>query len=137
MRARWGARARRLAGTRIGGALLSMVLHHMPFVLPVQRLRETESLIAFHHPTPSHRLHILLLPKQAYRCLTDVPADSGFLIDLLETIKSLVREFDLDITGYRLIVNGGAYQDVPHLHFHLVADEPSLEWSSASDPKRD
>lgn len=24
--------------------------------------------------------------------------------------------------GYRLIVNGGAYQDVPQLHFHLISD---------------
>ena len=28
----------------------------------------------------------------------------------------------MEAGGYRLLVNGGAYQDVPHLHFHLVAD---------------
>ena len=25
--------------------------------------------------------------------------------------------------GYRLIVNGGEYQDFPHLHFHLISEE--------------
>jgi diadenosine tetraphosphate (Ap4A) HIT family hydrolase len=29
----------------------------------------------------------------------------------------------LEQTGYRLIANGGAFQDVPHLHFHLIAEE--------------
>jgi hypothetical protein len=24
--------------------------------------------------------------------------------------------------GYRLIVNGGKYQDFPYLHFHLISD---------------
>jgi diadenosine tetraphosphate (Ap4A) HIT family hydrolase len=31
-----------------------------------------------------------------------------------------VEEFHLQ--AYRLIVNGGEYQDFPHLHFHLVSD---------------
>jgi len=31
-----------------------------------------------------------------------------------------VDEFHLQ--AYRLIVNGGKYQDFPHLHFHLISD---------------
>ena len=38
------------------------------------------------------------------------------------TIQSLVHEFYLE-DGYRLIANGGAYQDIPILHFHLVAGD--------------
>ena len=30
--------------------------------------------------------------------------------------------FILAESGYRLIVNGGKYQDFPYLHFHLVSD---------------
>ena len=37
-------------------------------------------------------------------------------------MNSLVAELQLEKRGYRLIANGGAYQDVPHLHFHLVSD---------------
>jgi histidine triad (HIT) family protein len=52
----------------------------------------------------------------------DVPLEaSDFLRDLLETVQSLVRQYGLDEKGYRLIVNGGEYQEVPHLHFHLIA----------------
>jgi diadenosine tetraphosphate (Ap4A) HIT family hydrolase len=35
-------------------------------------------------------------------------------------VQNLVK--DLDLKAYRLIVNGGEYQDFPHLHFHLISD---------------
>jgi diadenosine tetraphosphate (Ap4A) HIT family hydrolase len=31
-----------------------------------------------------------------------------------------VHEFNLP--AYRLLVNGGEFQDVPQLHFHLIAE---------------
>ncbi len=96
----------------------------MSFTIPVKRLRETETLMAFHHPQPSHPLHILLVPKRPYASLMELsPDDAGFLKDLFATVQDLVREFDLTRGGYRLVANGGTYQDVPHLHFHLIAEE--------------
>jgi histidine triad (HIT) family protein len=96
---------------------------HMSFAIPVKRLCEMETLLAFHHPQPSHPLHILLVSKRPFPTLLDVPPDVvDFMRDLLETVQSLVREFGLEQSSYRLIANGGAYQDVPHLHFHLISD---------------
>ena len=61
--------------------------------------------------------------ERPFSSLLDVPPDDpDFLRDLFETVQSLVREFNLEQSGYRLITNGGAYQYVPHLHFHLVSD---------------
>jgi len=45
--------------------------------------------------------------------------DSSFLTELYSTVKSLVREHHL--SAWRLIVNGGEYQDFPQLHFHLIS----------------
>ena len=113
----------RVARSRPGGALLRWGLRHMSELLPVRRLRETETLIAFYHPQPSHPTHILLVPKGAYPDLMALPAGAADLMrDLFETVQELVRELDLDRGGYRLIANGGSYQQVPHLHFHLVSD---------------
>jgi len=100
----------------------------MSFAIPVHRLRETNSLIAFHHPQPTYPLHILLVPKKGIASLTDLgPADTDFLSDLFSTVQSLVAEFNLGETGYRLIANGGQYQEIPQLHFHLVSDIPAKE----------
>jgi histidine triad (HIT) family protein len=93
----------------------------MSFVIPVERLRETENLIAFHHPKPSYKFHVLIVPKRQVDSLANLdPNDTNFLTDLYSTVQSLVDEFQLK--AYRLIVNGGDYQDFPHLHFHLVSD---------------
>lgn len=116
-----------LARSRLGGALLRFGLSSMSFLIPVDRLRETPSLLAFYHPSPGYPVHILIVPKKAYRTLLDIPAhDSDFLRDLFETVQSLVREMGLESSGYRLIANGGSYQDVPVAHFHLISGEGAL-----------
>ena len=93
----------------------------MSFAIPVGRLRETETLMAFYHPKPSYKFHVLLIPKKALVSLKELdPNDSAFLTDLYSTVQSLVNEFHL--SAYRLIVNGGDYQDFPQLHFHLISE---------------
>ena len=95
----------------------------MSFLLPVERLRETRTLIAFHHPRPGYSVHILLVPKRRLGSLLDLSAaDADFTADLFETVQSLVAEFELEKRGYRLIANGGPYQEVPYLHFHLIGE---------------
>lgn len=112
-----------MAATRPGRFLIGGMLAHMTFALPVKRLRETSNLLAFHHPRPAYPVHILLVPKRTVSNLLDLdPEDSRFLTELFETVQSLVKEFNLAKGGYRLIVNGGAYQDFPHLHFHLISE---------------
>ena len=100
------------------------MFEHMSFAIPATRLRETETLMAFYHPRPSYPFHILLVPKKAVASLKELDAkDSAFLADLYATVQSLVEEFHLP--AYRLIVNGGAYQDFPQLHFHLISEVAS------------
>ena len=96
------------------------MLEHLPFVIPLKCLRETASLLAFFHPNPAHPFHVLLIPKQALRSLADIEPGSPFLADLVSATQSLVNEYHLP--AYRLVVNGGGYQEFPHLHFHLVSD---------------
>ena len=117
-----------LARTRWMGVLLRFGLRTMNFAIPLKRLRETPTLLAFHHPSPSYPVHILLVPKRAYASLLELPpGDGDFLRDLFETVQSLVRELGLAERGYRLIANGGAYQDVPVLHFHLISEQARKE----------
>jgi len=108
------------------------MLNNLPFALPVKRLRETDSLLAFFHPKPAYPFHVLILPKQAVRSFADPSTGSGqrldpanpFLADLVTAAQSLVDEYHL--TAYRLIVNGGEYQEFPHLHFHLISEKSPL-----------
>ena len=79
--------------------------------------------MAFYHPKPSYTFHVLLVPKKSVLSLKDFDSkDSAFLTDLYSTVQNLVEEYHL--AAYRLIVNGGDYQDFPQLHFHLISDVP-------------
>ena len=93
----------------------------MSFAIPVKRLRETDTLVAFFHPKPSYPFHVLLVPKKAVASLQEFDStDTAFLADLYSTVQSLVKKFQLP--AYRLVVNGGEYQDFPQLHFHLISE---------------
>lgn len=109
------------------------MLNNIPFAIPVKRLRETDSLLAFFHPRPDYPFHVIIIPKKAIRSFSDPSTSSGqrldpadpFLADLVSAAQSLVAEYHL--SAYRLIVNGGEYQEFPHLHFHLVSDSLDTE----------
>jgi histidine triad (HIT) family protein len=103
--------------------VLHFLLSRMSFALPVQKLRETPTLLAFHHPQPAYPVHILLIPRRAIASLMELDSvqDAAFLADLFAAVQSLVAEFHLEQTSYRLIVNGGEFQDFPYLHFHLIS----------------
>jgi len=103
--------------------LIGWIFEHMSFAIPVKRLRETDTLMAFHHPKPSYAFHVLLVPKKSVKSLLELdPQDSGFLTELYLAVQSLVEEFHL--SAWRLVVNGGEYQDFPQLHFHLISSSP-------------
>jgi histidine triad (HIT) family protein len=124
----WRTWALRVARSHLLGRCIRWSFANMSFALPVKRLYETETLIAFPHPRPSYALHILIVPKRAIGSFVELSSsETTFMQDLPDAVATLVRRFNLEPVGYRLITNGGAYQDVPLLHFHLVSDGAGLD----------
>lgn len=115
-----------LARSPVGRLLAGWLFAHMSFAIPVHRLCETKTLLAFSHPRPAYPVHILIVPKKAITSLQELDAadefTSEFLGDLIMCVQSLVKQFSLQEQGYRLVLNGGKFQDVPQLHFHLITD---------------
>lgn len=117
----------KFARSKIGNKLVGWFFSYMSAYLPVDRLYETESLLAFYHPEPSYDVHILLVPKKAITSFMDLTDDDQNLLkDVVRATQTLVKDHSLDESGYRIILNGGSYQEVPQLHFHLVADKRIL-----------
>jgi histidine triad (HIT) family protein len=85
-------------------------------------LSEAESLICFYHPHPEYSMHVLLVPKAPMKDLFQIETKNSILLwDLIATVHDLVEGMNLKESGYRLVVNGGKYQDFPQLHFHLIS----------------
>ena len=95
----------------------------MSYAIPLKKLRQTDTLLAFYHPNPAYPVHILIVPRQAIAGLESLDeSDQEFMVDLFAAVRSLVAELDLVSRGYRLIANGGSYQEFPQLHFHLICE---------------
>ena len=86
---------------------------------------ESEYAIAFNDIAPQAPIHILIVPKGKYTKYDDFlsKASKEEINDFFMLINRLVKIKNLEDTGYRLISNAGknANQEVPHLHFHLLA----------------
>ena len=106
------------------------MFEHLNPILPVNRLYKTSLLLAFYNPKPVYPIHILIVPKKAIRDLASLADQpdlyrSELMEDVLRCVREMVFRMNLEKLGYRLIVNGGSYQEVGELHFHLVSGEHS------------
>ncbi len=90
-------------------------------------IQENEFTIAFKDIAPQAPIHILIIPKGKYIKYDDFldKASQKEVYSFFMLINQLVKDYNLEDSGYRLITNAGknANQEVPHLHFHLLAGQ--------------
>lgn len=86
--------------------------------IPKEFTYEDEDIMAFPDIKPLKPVHLLIIPKKHIEDFLDI--DDGSLMDKLRiVIQKMVKEQQLEDSGYRIVINGGGGQDVLHLHFHL------------------
>ncbi len=93
-------------------------------VIPKEFTYESENIVAFPDINPSADIHILIVPKKHIGGIQDIKAEHGaLLIEVCRVVNKLVGENNLENDRYRVVVNGGQAQHVPHLHFHLLGGQ--------------
>src|ERR1700737_2304029 len=88
---------------------------------PANKVLETDEVVCFYDRHPSADIHVLIVPKkhiESFRALDD-DALAG---KMRRAAQQLIDELSMG-DGYRLVINGGRHQHVPHLHWHLLAGE--------------
>lgn len=89
--------------------------------IPKEFTYESETLVAFPDINPSADIHILIVPKEHIGGVEDITSKHGhLLVEIYQAVNQLVTENNLEDDRYRIVVNGGRAQHVPHLHFHLL-----------------
>ncbi|MFA9502806.1 HIT family protein [Natrinema sp. H-ect1] len=90
--------------------------------IPARIVYEDETTIAFLDANPLAPGHTLVIPKDEYERLNDVPDDVA--TDLYETVHHMVPvvEDAVDADATTVAFNNGeeAGQEVPHVHCHIV-----------------
>lgn len=89
----------------------------------VERVKETENVLAFYHTKPSWTIHIVIIPKQHIETLANLE-NMELIKEIFEVARGVIEEKGLSNSNYKIVTNGGSFQDSQHLHFHLVSGEP-------------
>lgn len=95
--------------------------------IPATVVYEDEQVLAFNDIAPKAPIHVVIIPKQHLEGVqAATEADTALLGHLLVTANKIAAQLGVQASGYRLITNAGsgAGQEVPHLHLHLLANQP-------------
>lgn len=83
---------------------------------------ENDKLLAFEDINPQAPTHILIIPKEHFASLKEIPEEKkDILAELLLAARQIAGEKGLS-RGYRIVLNTGkeSGQAVFHIHFHLL-----------------
>ena len=90
--------------------------------IPARVIHETETTLAFLDAHPLAPGHTLVVPKEPYEHLQDLPADLS--ADLFETVHELTPTIEaaVDADASTIGINNGeaSGQEVPHVHVHII-----------------
>jgi histidine triad (HIT) family protein len=83
----------------------------------VEKILETENVLAYHHTRPFWETHIVVIPKKHVDSL--LTADTKILDELFDVVKIVAGQVVGKTGAARVLTNLGVYQESKHLHFHV------------------
>lgn len=97
--------------------------------VPSNKVRETDSVLAFDDVNPAAPTHVLVIPKEHIASAHELESSHAqVLAEIFETSAAIATERGV-AEGYRLVTNVGraAGQSVFHIHFHLIGGR-EMSW---------
>lgn len=91
--------------------------------VPSKVVLDRGGVFAFRDINPAAPTHILLIPKEHIKDVSELKSDhASLLAEIFAVANELAREDGIAESGYRIVANTGpnAGQSVFHLHFHLL-----------------
>lgn len=80
------------------------------------------NIVAFFDINPQASTHILIVTKEHIGSFLDIESKHSRLIsEMIKLAQKLIKDYNLE-DAYKVVFNGGRYQHVPHLHWHLLSD---------------
>lgn len=87
--------------------------------IPCMKLYEDDIVLAFLDVNPDSDGHTLIIPKEHYKDVFDIPSDVlSHIYNVSKDIMKLLKE-KLGCNGFSLLQNNGSVQEVKHYHLHI------------------
>ena len=85
---------------------------------PVDKIFETDNVLAFRHTRPFWETHIVVIPKVHVGSLLSLN-DTALLVEIIDVVKKVAATVVNECGAARVLTNLGEYQESRHLHFHV------------------
>ena len=88
--------------------------------IPTRIITDTNDSIAFLDAFPLSAGHTLVIPKNHYEKIQDMPDDVS--VDLFSTVHKIIPKIDKISGATLLAIHNGkeSGQEIPHVHVHLI-----------------
>ena len=91
--------------------------------IPAELIFEDDRIVAFNDINPQAPIHILIIPKEHFASLNDIPEEKKDLMGhILLRARQIAQNLGIQENGYRIVLNTArdSGQEVFHIHFHLL-----------------
>ncbi|NDJ84671.1 MAG: histidine triad nucleotide-binding protein [Chloroflexi bacterium] len=98
--------------------------------MPGEIVYQDDLVFAIKDIHPKAPVHILIIPREEIGMVNEIGQSNEHIAGrLLSVAAKLAKQFNLDKSGYRLVINNGrdAGQEIKHLHVHLLGGR-RLTW---------
>ena len=99
---------------------------------------ENDELLAFLDNDPINEGHILIIPKQHFLDIDEIP--KKLACDIMELSQKIVKTIKTIYSpdGYSIMQNGGEFNDIGHFHFHIFPryKNDGFDWICAEKQPR-
>jgi len=88
--------------------------------IPAKIITQTRHSIAFLDAFPLSKGHSLVIPKNHYHKIQDMPVEET--TDLFETMRNVTAKVDKITNATLLAIHNGkeSGQEIPHVHVHII-----------------
>lgn len=115
----------KVARSDFSSLFIGFAFEHLTPLMPIDKIGEDAQVIAFYHPVKHWDKHIVIVPKKALRRFTVFDFGSKFDRKVASSVYQIAQKVagQKNLDTYTVLVNGGQYQDVPQVHFHLASGQ--------------
>lgn len=123
-----------IAKSPLMGAFVGNAFRFLSSFIPVERAFSSEKVIAFYHPQPCYKNHLLLSPKKAIRNLQALASDVSYFETVFQAAQHLSATLPQYHNSFTLVANGGKRQEVQQVHFHMFTDHEMVNVCNIQEP---
>ena len=92
--------------------------------IEVEKVFETENVLAYYHTKPFWETHIVIIPKKHIASIFGVKdEDKPLILELFEVVRKVADQVIKEKGAARILSNTGEYQESKHLHIHVNSGE--------------